>query len=583
MSMKSIVSRLRRIMAASPTFGRARDGLSCLPVELHLLVLGYLGPDDVAAALNVCRMWRWIWLSDEIWPRLADRWFHGLSEHIYSTTTEEQDAGESFRIALTKHQRRIKGRFSSALYHGMLLESDNYFKVNKKLPPEQGGVHSNNDARDSDGHFATFRLYNSGRIAWWPESYALPYLAVVDDLRTKRRRIFSFPDHKEQQQGFKTAMSDKLFVMGKHFILHAWHLERDTLQSLDVPLRVERCVIEGEVVLVVAKNAIVYLWKFGENLQLVDMTPVYKYGPVSWNNSGDFSSHLLGTHRVGIRLQRTNTPIDFIIHPSKADAFFVVTLEHGNLFVHEFEDRKFSTSHRLEEDLLSSRALIYSGQLRWEKIDSCGGYNLLSIYLEHPEARNGDPDEDLCNAVNCQCQWDTSHPRVYVTVVSVCFNVYTRKFRVFHHHPLPGSDPKTFHIWNQRLISVGCFQGSNIRMLSSLSEFTRNADLRNLVIIPVYTTSHPKRIDQGNLTRRHRITMKSDMLRFEIGGQTHHPIYDSLEYLFDVNQAYAENPVRRQRSLDSGTDQPGLEAWRLVGDDDFLVYFRNNTYTAWSF
>lgn len=65
-------------------------------------------------------------------------------------------------------------------------------------------------------------------------------------------------------------MGEKLFVMGHDAKLHAWHLELNRLETIEVPENFKRCITEGETILIVTQNSDLYLWNFGGSLQPID-------------------------------------------------------------------------------------------------------------------------------------------------------------------------------------------------------------------------------------------------------------------------------------------------------------------------
>jgi hypothetical protein len=271
---RSSSSRTLAPVVSAPVNVDARDVFARLPFELHVLILACLGPREVDAAICASRILRLVWMSEEIWPALADRWFPGLSHYIRLTVRDEAARGESFRRSLRRICRRTAGKFSAAMHYGFGLAPDDFFQLSKSVPTREGGVHSYESVEDLEANnvqrFARFMIYSNGRVAWWPEGYSMPYLAVVDDLRTRMRRVYLFPSRDPSQRGYKTAMGRKLFIIGCETKLHVWHLELNRLESFEVPENFRRCVTEDETVLVVTQNSDVYIWKFGEALRYID-------------------------------------------------------------------------------------------------------------------------------------------------------------------------------------------------------------------------------------------------------------------------------------------------------------------------
>lgn len=572
--MKSIVSWLRRRGKKQvPATEDASDGLSRLPLELHFYVLEHFEPEDLAIALNVCRSWRYIWLSDEVWPWLAARWFPGLCEQIRHNATAGKARGDAFRCALVKHQLLKQGRFSHAMRLGLRLETDHFYKLSRNVSVERGGVHAYAEVREPQPdaeRFSRFRLYCDGRIAWWPEPYALPYIAVVDDLRTRSRRLYSFPHHHENQVGYQAALGDKLFIMGNGCTLHAWHLETDTHHSIEVPYPFKRCVTEQETVLVIAKDSTVYLWKFGGDFRTIDMSSVYEKAAVTWGDQGDFVPSVLGPHRVGLWLRSLSIAIDFIVHPIIEDTFFVVILRSGVLSVHEINSGQLVKSHTMPADMLSRTALETAGQLRWEKVDSRGGYNLLSIYpVSRGSAHDDDGLEELCREISCRCQtWWTVGGH---TLVSVCFNVHTRLFEVTRHQPFTFHQPRTFHIWDQQLLCAGRPYSPNGWHVTAYKKYSGWNEGKALVSLNFYSTTKTSSSKSHIYTR---CIMPSGELEL-FGLDKEAKVFHDVEYVLDANQVHTRHRTPLQ--------QQNPDTLRLVGDDDFLIFFENGMYMVWCF
>ncbi|KAI0836970.1 hypothetical protein F5Y06DRAFT_272724 [Hypoxylon sp. FL0890] len=557
--MKSLLTQLRRPSNARPATSGAAGGkldiVSRLPFELHIFILSLLGPNDVDAGLSACRCWRSIWLSDEIWPKLARRWYPDLEEYIRKAAVDDQDMGEMFRQALHKIQRRMSGKFASALHHELDLESEQFFTMSKGVPVQEGGIHSYDDIDGLEvgpvARLPRFMMYDNGRIAWWPEAYPLPYLAVVDDLRTRKRRTYMFPDHQGDKRGYKTAMSAKLLLMGRGRTLHAWHLDLDQHASVEVPEEFVRCNTEGETVLLVTKNANLFAWKFGQELQYIDTTECYENGPVGRAHPYDFiSGQYLSSHNVGSLLVRSGVLLDFIISPIEDNVFFVMTYTpapHKELRIDEIRKGQVVETYRLDRSKFANVMPdpVDFTNLRWEKVDSYGGYCLMQAVSRTP----GTTGEPAC----------VPHSSI---LVSVCFNIYTKAFTVPHYH------------------HQNCFQNQSVSQIRNNRIAASAIDgLRGLVLTlrPCGSTSDPydnpsptpfyTAVTNGRecLLRRQRVPSGSD------GWEA--------DFALDANLLFSTSSLD---SMSNGTlSIPGVR--RLVGDDDFLLLVVHQSYIVWSF
>ncbi|KAK8028209.1 hypothetical protein PG991_005265 [Apiospora marii] len=424
--MKAFISQLRRPAASSSTASQLpieNSGLvNSLPVELHLQILSYLDPDDVVACLHTSHTLRYIWESPSIWPALADRWYDGLSTQLRLAVPVSQ-CGAAFRRFLTRNRRRSQGRFLSSLHHGMRLEDDEYFtaSLSRALPTAQGGVHDyaavpdlcpppapvsssssttaavrDEAAETSDGpgqqytRLAHFVAYANGRIAWWPEAYSLPYFAIVDDLRTRRRRGYLFPGHGKDRTGYMTSLGDTMLLMARGTTLHAWNFAdedggaAETLRSVVMPQRIARTLSENDTVLIVSQGGEVWLWRprFSSDYQKkeepprkIDIASARGYVPGHvLSDRYDIRDIAYRACRVGLRIQQPPPPpsssdsslmsgggdndddfeqqalvtttaannnnnvitLDFVLHPARRDIFFLATLQDRKLTVYEF-------------------------------------------------------------------------------------------------------------------------------------------------------------------------------------------------------------------------------------------------------
>ncbi|KAK8119482.1 uncharacterized protein PG998_004108 [Apiospora kogelbergensis] len=424
--MKAFISQLRRPGASSSTTSshsslKYPSLVNGLPVELHLQIVSYLTHDDVIACLHTSHSLRHIWESPSIWPTLADRWYPGLSTQLRLTVPVSQ-CGAAFRSFLARNRRRSRGRFLSSLHHSMRLEDDEYFTtpLSRALPVAQGAVHeyaavpdlsssssssSFSTATNAVGREATeggagrgheytrlahFVAYANGRIAWWPEAYSLPYFAIVDDLRTRRRRGYLFPGHDKDRRGYMTSLGDTMLLMARGTTLHAWNFADDrggtastaeSLRSVEMPQRIARTLCENETVLIVSQNGEVWLWRprfhdgqpKEEPPRKIDITRAHCYVPGHvLSDRYDIRDVAYRACRVGLRIQQPSPPpvdpssfisdqdgleqaqqtlamasrnnnninsvitLDLVLHPARRDIFFLATLQDRTLTIYEF-------------------------------------------------------------------------------------------------------------------------------------------------------------------------------------------------------------------------------------------------------
>ncbi|KAK8127669.1 hypothetical protein PG984_008777 [Apiospora sp. TS-2023a] len=451
---------------------------------------------------------------------LADRWYPGLSTQLRLAVPVSQ-GGAAFRRFLARNRRRSQGRFLSSLHHGMRLEDDEYFttSLSRALPTTQGGVHdyaavpdlcpppapvssSSSTAaavRDeatevSDGigqqytRLAHFVAYANGRIAWWPEAYSLPYFAIVDDLRTRRRRGYLFPGHGKDRAGYMTSLGDTMLLMARGRTLHAWNFADEdggaaveTLRSVVMPQRIARTLCENDTVLIVSQGG-----------EVIDIASARCYVPGHvLSDRYDIRDIAYRACRVGLRIQQPPSPppsssdsalmsgggdndddfeqqafvtttntgtnvitLDFVLHPARRDIFFLATLQDRKLSVYEFstdgtllhtllpdfpspsmhssDTTPTSTEQQQQRPpqpnsnhLIPLRWSAHRGGLRWEKTSAHGDFSLLPIWLGGQQT-NG-PFDAMGAAAGADEPVICPQCRD-AGFVAVCFNVYTKTF-----------------------------------------------------------------------------------------------------------------------------------------------------------
>ncbi|KAI5920133.1 hypothetical protein F4810DRAFT_449493 [Camillea tinctor] len=569
--MKSLVSLFHRLRRSNPVpvgDGTA-DIFGCLPFELIFLILVYLEPGSLSAAARASRSLRYVIISDEVWPFLTDRWFPDLAGFIQQTAANERSRGELFQQALHKIAARIDGRFTSAVHHGMVLESDSFFQLSTKVPIKDGGVHSYDVVQESEinpeHRFLRFMVYSHGRVAWWPEAFTLPYVAVVDDFRTRTRRAYIFPDHGGQNRGYRTAMGDKLLILCRNTTVYVWHLELDRVQSFELSEPFKRCATEGETVLIVSETADVFIWRYGQTLQHIDMStlPCYTKGPL-WVGSLDAFTRLTAPFATdGLYLYSIQMLVDFIISPKDPSTFFVITLRRHpfrDLIVYEINDGKIVESHKLGVNMLNSGNITHISYLKSENINGHGGYSLLYALME--SSSTDSPASTSDDVTSCPCG------RKSQELVTVCFNIYTKAFTVLYHHLPYSLDSWTFHLWNNRLLLRNCnpLKESTLyeQYITSLSPCaSENVFQGSKALIPLYSTSPT---NAQFISRRRLITA-------DLSEPCEEPT--SIDFALEIDEQFT--------SASGNGLLPRTLAHKLEGDDDFLLFFDDKKYTVWSF
>lgn len=265
----------------------------------------------------------------------------------------------------------------------------------------------------------------------------------------------------------------------------------------------------------------------------------------------------------GLHLRNSQLLIDFILSPTVSGVFFVITLaldESGKLTVHEICDGEIVATYVMRDRIYSDPRTSERGLLRWEKLNSFGGYCLVQVIQE--PLTTGDAQEDACPCGRRSRQ-----------LVSLCFNIYTKTFTTLRHH-LSELSPWISHVWNNRLFIMDDQFArrqtrSNRRPVMSLAPCTEDDTSQEKAIsVPMYTTIHDDRVPL--IYRRRRIPFDTadmgEKLNVELG--------------LDVLQEFSPDPTWKEPFIPCPSEiNPG----RLVGDDEFFLFVNSPSYTVLSF
>ncbi|KAK4205117.1 hypothetical protein QBC40DRAFT_271730 [Triangularia verruculosa] len=578
--MKSFFASRRKLPSERHDHLRAaslasQDLLTHLPTELIIIILEQLDTStDIVSALNACRTWRDILLSPEIWPKIADRLTPGLASHIRATASSADTQGKAFQTALTLHHLHQTGTFTHVNHQVIRINlennRDNFFTISKQLPVASGGVHSvfdvpGLDPTEEDEHVSHIRLYSHGRVAWWPEAWSLPFFAVVDDFRSRTRRMYLFPGQDERNEdrrrGWKASLGESLFVLGQEDAgVCVWHLERDELKMVALPGAFDRCVVHGERLLFVGRNhAEVWLWDWeAAAVKTVDVAGYgcYQPGPVRMGGQA-----VLGYPRPapkwGLRFSASDVKLDFILHPTEKDVFFVVTWDEQDLVVSEFVSEEMTGRIVCSQDCLAYRCMLRSRTdnavhyLRTDRCDGHGGYVLTTAWVG---------TEPICDA---PCEQRGS-------IVSVCFNVYSKTFSTFVHH---ASDQRTpaAHLWDGLLsIRIAVEDQHGLKPAVALMK-----------PCPVHDV-HAPTLQEGDL-------MQVRLIKQPAIGAT--PAEASMAFVpsgSDELWPRAQTLCNVAYALEAGGDATPagsdvMKAEWFDGDERTLVYVAGRDYTVWVF
>ncbi len=265
----------------------------------------------------------------------------------------------------------------------------------------------------------------------------------------------------------------------------------------------------------------------------------------------------------GLHLRNSQLLIDFILSPTISGVFFVITLaldESGKLTVYEICDGEIAATYIMEDRIYSDPRTSERGLLRWEKLNSFGGYCLVQV-IQEPSTTTDDARGEACPCGRRSRQ-----------LVSLCFNIYTKSFTTLRHH-LSELSPWISHVWNNRLfIMDDQFHrrqtASNRRPVMSLGPCTEvDTPREKAASVPMYTTMHE---NMPLIYRRRRMPFDTgdmgERLNIELG--------------LDVLQEFSPHPTWKDSFIPSPSEiNPG----KLVGDDDFFIFVNSPSYTVLSF
>ena len=243
-----LVSRLtfdevRQLSARLADVDFRSDIFSRLPLEVQILISEQLDRREIWPCLIVSKQWRTALLADAILASLAKRCFPGLLEWAAEAG---KDAKAEFVEAARSYYFRSTGKFRSALSRQLLyLDTETYFRLDPVLHAishsddcpyyEQNYSHflarplrTRWGQRGTDPNLARLQ-YRNGRLAWQPTTRASPDsgLVVVDDLRTRLRKVFKYPGMALIGDLHLIALGDRLVVGGMGSILQVLSPNQD--------------------------------------------------------------------------------------------------------------------------------------------------------------------------------------------------------------------------------------------------------------------------------------------------------------------------------------------------------------------
>jgi hypothetical protein len=186
------------------------DFIPILPVELLILVASHLNPDDVPKVLAVSPRWRASFSRDEvahvlvqvIAPECVD--YYQLQNRVLE---EANNWAQVLRREVVRYLFRQRGRFRSGYsvpnFDTLPQDSRESFSLDPHFHPHDSTLtqqlrdvivrHAEPPYLSSKGDLD--RQYSNGRLVWNPYWWPGGGHIVVDDLRTRLRRVYTGPDN----------------------------------------------------------------------------------------------------------------------------------------------------------------------------------------------------------------------------------------------------------------------------------------------------------------------------------------------------------------------------------------------------
>ncbi|KAK3386967.1 hypothetical protein B0H63DRAFT_144289 [Podospora didyma] len=555
------------------------DIVARLPVELRVCVASYLEKDDIASLLNVSKQWRQIWLQEDVMKLLADHCFPGLRQQQFNTQMEGQNTCEeqlettgrdAFLYSVRKAGIRSQGKFRSIFYQTFENDEPYYPSNHFQLDPD-----FNRRDPKGGGHYPKFMphgnrvklLYRSGRLAWMP--LATPQdmtVFVVDDLRTRLRRVYTAPDQLLYGPHLTLLdIGDKLVVGEVSRRLHAWHLETNQHMSALFPNVTGHTRTWGTRVYTFDTTVLqIYMWQFDDGrVRELDMQHVQP-------TLDEISGHQYGLTDYKKLVMAGGMGVLF--HPlNEATVFFVFQASPTAVAVFEFEDGDYVGAYTHTKTRPRMPVFMGDWQLSSPQISSDGLY--LIVVLEK------------------------SHQIPYPFVV-LRFDTRDRSFSTRTYHAAVATDTRHVTslryaaIWNDQLIAWHDLKRPTILTVRDSSGRAKPEQLH----VPVYSAEKDKtgKIMQrknkntkfhdptdfdaknGDAKTRMLRLMMTDARTLEglVGDAIMGP---TARYCLELPVPLPLPEGRTTHTREAKVDQ------ELFADDEFIILYHGNTVVIWSF
>lgn len=180
-------SQFQTVAKASP---KKKDIVGLLPVEINVVIAKHLGRYDIVVCLGVSRQWRKKFRSKALMYSAIQRFFPSLVPSKGSTDQDTTvDYYPIFNYGIRRGFNRDHGTHSGMLAKTYAWKDERLFDLDTKF--HLSGGDGSDDAYVPSQFLSTgvgqTAVYACGHLGWMP----FLNIVVVDNLRTKKRRIFT--------------------------------------------------------------------------------------------------------------------------------------------------------------------------------------------------------------------------------------------------------------------------------------------------------------------------------------------------------------------------------------------------------
>ncbi|KAM0815294.1 hypothetical protein AB5N19_01088 [Seiridium cardinale] len=291
-----------------------KDIVRHLPVELILLITSFLSVRDISSCLMVSRGWNALFMNHRIIFSLADRLFPQLTWIPSRERVQDESTRLELRRDFLRHLRKRLSHMDRSAQEKPRAFDKNYVWSAETEFTLDGQEYSQFPVPNLPSNRRA--VYGHGRIAWQRETHTL----VVDDLRTKLRKILALPGGRLMgPEMMLAAIGNKLVVAVMNRHIFAWDIETSRSERKTLPSLPTQCTTFGDRVAIITSKEI-YMWKVGGSI--LPITLPVPHGP---RVSNQFPKAFVHPHLEKVIFARqvyrsSPSTLRFIIHKFIGDS-----------------------------------------------------------------------------------------------------------------------------------------------------------------------------------------------------------------------------------------------------------------------